>query len=48
MDKLVRMKGEGGIIGLDPEGNVVISFNSEGMYRAAIDGAGKLSVAIFK
>jgi beta-aspartyl-peptidase (threonine type) len=48
MDKLVKMKGEGGIIGIDPQGNVVFSFNSEGMYRAAIDAAGTLTVAIFK
>jgi beta-aspartyl-peptidase (threonine type) len=48
MDKLVKMKGEGGIIGIDPQGNVVFSFNSEGMYRAAIDATGTLTVAIFK
>jgi beta-aspartyl-peptidase (threonine type) len=48
LDKLVKMKGEGGIIGIDPQGNVVFSFNSEGMYRAAIDATGTLTVAIFK
>lgn len=48
MDKLVRMQGEGGVIGIDPQGNVVFSFNSKGMYRASIDAAGTLTVAIFK
>lgn len=48
MDKLVKMRGEGGVIGIDPQGNVVFSFNTKGMYRAAIDVTGTLTVAIFK
>ncbi len=47
-DELVQMNGEGGVIGLDPAGNLVMSFNTVGMYRAAIDVNGALSVAIFK
>ncbi len=46
--ELVDMGGEGGIIGLDPQGNIVISFNSTGMYRGWIDSSGQLSTAIFK
>lgn len=48
MDRLVSMGADGGIIGLDGEGNVVFSFNSSGMYRAAIDGSGAKTVAIFR
>jgi len=32
-DKLVKMGGEGGLIGLDVFGNVELCFNSDGMYR---------------
>ncbi len=48
MDKLVKMGGEGGIVGLDPAGNVVFSFNSTGMYRGFIDSTGKAHTAIFR
>ncbi len=33
-DKLVKMEGEGGMIGVDAEGNAAMIFNSAGMYRA--------------
>jgi len=39
--KLQKLGGDGGIIGLDKFGNIAISFNSDGMYRAYIDGTGK-------
>lgn len=48
MGKLVEMGADGGIIGIDTDGNIVFSFNSAGMYRAAIDTSGNLEVAIFK
>ncbi len=48
MDKLVNMGADGGIIGLDGDGNVVFSFNSKGMYRASIDASGKETIAIFR
>ncbi|MDH5736759.1 MAG: isoaspartyl peptidase/L-asparaginase [Gammaproteobacteria bacterium] len=47
-DKLAEMGGDGGVIGLDPEGNIIYSFNTPGMYRAAIDREGKLTVMLFK
>ena len=34
-DKLVKMGGEGGLIAVDNQANIVLSFNSEGMYRAS-------------
>lgn len=48
LEKLVKMEADGGIIGIDSNANVVFSFNSEGMYRAAIDKDGKLTVDIYK
>src|SRR5690606_29398455 len=33
-DRLVRINGEGGLIAIDHQGNIALSFNSEGMYRA--------------
>jgi beta-aspartyl-peptidase (threonine type) len=32
--ELVAMRGEGGVIAIDPRGNVALEFNSEGMFRA--------------
>ncbi len=48
LQKLVSMKGEGGIVGLSPKGEPVFSFNSSGMYRGYIDTQGKLITAIYK
>ena len=39
--KLQKLGGDGGIIGMDKFGNMGISFNSEGMYRAYINVEGK-------
>lgn len=46
--KLVDMNGEGGIVGMDPNGNPVFSFNSKGMYRGYIDTQGKLYLGIYQ
>lgn len=46
--KLQKLGGDGGVIALDKFGNIGISFNSEGMYRAYIDAAGKPVVQIYK
>jgi len=45
---LVKAKGEGGVIAMDPQGNISTPFNSEGMYRASIDVNGDLSIAIYR
>ena len=47
MGELLPAGGEGGVIALDPKGNVAMVFNSEGMYRASIDRAGQKVVAIY-
>ena len=46
-EKQVALGGEGGIIGVDSNGNISMVFNSEGMYRGAVRN-GEMSVAIYK
>jgi beta-aspartyl-peptidase (threonine type) len=46
--KLVQMKGEGGMIGVDASGNISMQFNSSGMYRAARNNEGFHELAIYK
>ena len=47
-DKLVKIGGEGGLIAIDNEGNIEMSFNSEGMYRGCKNSAGRNEVSIYK
>jgi beta-aspartyl-peptidase (threonine type) len=47
MRKLAALQGDGGLIAVDRRGNIVMPFNSEGMYRAAIDRKGRRTVAIY-
>ena len=44
---LSQLKADGGLIALDREGNIAMPFNSEGMYRAAVDGRGRRSIGIY-
>jgi beta-aspartyl-peptidase (threonine type) len=46
--KLQNLGGDGGVIAMDKFGNIGISFNSEGMYRAYINSEGKPVVEIYK
>lgn len=39
--------GDGGVIAVDPQGNISMPFNTPGMYRAAIDTQGRLRIGIF-
>ncbi|MBC5991577.1 isoaspartyl peptidase/L-asparaginase family protein [Pontibacter cellulosilyticus] len=48
MKKLVDFGGEGGLIALNTAGEVVLSFNSEGMYRASKIGDEKTFTGIYK
>ena len=48
MDKVKALGGDGGVIAIDSFGNIGISFNSEGMYRAYINSEGKPVVEIYK
>ena len=46
--KVPEMGGDGGIIAIDKEGNIVMEFNTAGMYRAAIDVNGIKTIGIYK
>lgn len=47
MGRLRQMGGEGGIIAVDAHGNVVMPFNSEGMFRGARSADGRREIAIY-
>ena len=47
-DILVKAEGEGGVIAMDPQGNIATPFNSEGMYRASIDTNGEMTISIYR
>ena len=47
LKKLVAMKGEGGLIGIDAKGNAALVFNSAGMYRGLKNSDGEFLVAIY-
>lgn len=46
--KLVNMQGEGGMIGVDANGNAAMIFNSAGMYRAMQNSKGDKTIGIYK
>ncbi len=46
--KVPDLGGDGGIIAVDKNGNMVMEFNTEGMYRASMDASGKLDIGIYK
>lgn len=48
MEKLVKIGGEGGMIGVDAKGNTAMIFNSEGMYRGTKNSEGENQIAIYK
>jgi beta-aspartyl-peptidase (threonine type) len=48
MNKVKTLGGDGGVIAIDKFGNIGISFNTEGMYRAYINSDGKPVVEIYK
>jgi beta-aspartyl-peptidase (threonine type) len=47
-EKLPLMNGEGGMIGVDAEGNAALIFNSAGMYRGVRNNKGVNEVSIYK
>lgn len=48
INKLPKLEGEGGMIGVDALGNISLSFNSAGMYRGAKCNDGTGFVRIYK
>ncbi len=47
-NKLPKIEGEGGMIGVDAKGNISLQFNSAGMYRGAKCSDGTSFVGIYK
>jgi beta-aspartyl-peptidase (threonine type) len=47
-EKVAKLGGDGGIVGIDNRGNVAMEMNTAGMYRAHIDANGKLTVKIYQ
>lgn len=47
-DKLLKIDGEGGMVGVDAHGNTAMVFNSEGMYRGRRDSKGLNETLIYK
>ncbi len=47
-EKLVKMQGEGGMIGVDANGNAAMVFNSAGMYRAAKNNKDLFEVGLYR
>jgi beta-aspartyl-peptidase (threonine type) len=47
IQRLGDIDGEGGFIAIDRRGNIVMPFNTEGMYRGSIDVNGKISIDIY-
>jgi len=48
LDKLVKINGEGGMVGVDAKGNTALVFNSDGMYRAMQNSNGEKQIAIYR
>jgi beta-aspartyl-peptidase (threonine type) len=48
MKKLPSMKGDGGLIAVDKDGNIALPFCTEGMYRGFVDREGKMEIKIYK
>ncbi|WP_223032443.1 isoaspartyl peptidase/L-asparaginase family protein [Hanstruepera marina] len=47
-EKVPHLGGDGGIIAVDKYGNMVMEFNTAGMYRASMNDEGKLTIGIYK
>jgi beta-aspartyl-peptidase (threonine type) len=46
--KVGDLGGDGGLIALDKNGNMVMPFNTEGMYRGSVTKDGKIEILIYK
>lgn len=46
--QLEEMGGRGGVIAADPKGNISMTFNTDGMYRASIETDGTIYVGIYR
>jgi beta-aspartyl-peptidase (threonine type) len=46
--RILEIKGDGGLIAVDTQGNIAMPFNTEGMYRASKSSNGMEEVSIYK
>ncbi|EDP72487.1 Peptidase T2, asparaginase 2 [Flavobacteriales bacterium ALC-1] len=46
--RILEIKGDGGLIAVDTEGNITMPFNTEGMYRASKSSNGTENISIYK
>ena len=47
-EKVAKLGGDGGVVGLDRNGNVAMEMNTEGMYRAHMNAQGEQTIKIYK
>jgi beta-aspartyl-peptidase (threonine type) len=48
IDKIGKLGGTGGLIGIDKSGDITLPFNTSGMYRGYVDANGKFVTEIFR
>jgi beta-aspartyl-peptidase (threonine type) len=48
LEELPSLGGEGGVIAIDPQGEIAMEFNSEGMFRAGRRAGEELQIAIYR
>ncbi len=46
--RMKKLGGNGGVIAIDPNGEVVLEFNSEGMFRGVATSKGRREIAIYR
>ena len=48
LKKVKDLGGNGGVIGIDKNGNIIMDFNTEGMYRGYMKSNGESEIKIYK
>jgi beta-aspartyl-peptidase (threonine type) len=48
LNKVADLGGDGGIVAVDKNGNMVAEFNTSGMYRATMNDKGELTIGIYE
>jgi L-asparaginase / beta-aspartyl-peptidase len=48
LQELVHLRGEGGVIAIDAQGEICMEFNSEGMFRACRKAGGEAEISIYR
>jgi beta-aspartyl-peptidase (threonine type) len=48
LEELIQLKGEGGVVAIDAQGEIAMEFNSEGMFRASRRAGEEARIAIYR